>query len=175
MFYGYPYRTTLKRVNAAWDQEFNYRKINHKIDVAREITRFHFLQRFFSPCIWEESDYREMAQKRPGFAPIEWVDIPLVGQHAKEFKVMWDSGDDSLLDDVAACGLNGYKFSVSWDDRNNGWRCTVTTTAADNPNYGRGFSSFGGTPVQAMCVCAYKITTVTNNGLWEAAERPEFG
>lgn len=175
MFYGHPYRTTLIKANAYWLATETYLLRHFKRDVAHELMITYFNGRFLGPWAMTESEYRDMAKNSPGFAPIEWVDIPLTGQAAKDFKTAWDSGDDTLLDDVAQCGLAGHKFSVSFDTRNNGWRCTVTVTDSTNPNYGRGFSSHGSSPVQVMCVSAYKILTVCKGGLWDSAATPEFG
>ena len=112
---------------------------------------------------------------RKPFGNLTWVDINLDSKAKKEFKAMFQSGDDSLLFDVQACLDGGLKFSLSWDEKRSAYRCTVVCNEVGNINQDKGFGSFAKSPLEALCVAAYKITTVTNGGEWVSPEEDDIG
>lgn len=108
-----------------------------------------------------------MAKKRQRQQEIEfqgYIEVRLDEEGKKEFK-RWKASIGDLDDTLMKLCEGGYRLSMSYDDYNGAYMCSMTTKDAQSENAGWVLVGRGNSPVSAMQQVVFKHLVVTS-GMW---------
>lgn len=94
-----------------------------------------------------------------------FVDIPLSEAQKADFK-SWNVEADDILAAVASVVTDGYKVTLSHDEKHGTYQASLTCLADGDPNRGFTMSGRAGDPLKALAVALYKHLEIAQGGVW---------
>jgi|WetSurMetagenome_2_1015567.scaffolds.fasta_scaffold195024_2 hypothetical protein len=107
----------------------------------------------------------------------EWkgfIDVPLTTEDKARFEI-WRGEAEDLLAAVGAAVADGYKLSVSYDQRNNCFQAALTGMLGAAENVGFTMVGRAGTPDKAIAVVMFKHFELAQQGPWSNLVGPGRG
>lgn len=117
------------------------------------------------------------AKNKPKFDYVmpEFVNYTLTAEQKRTVQAGITSGAakvDTLLCDLAT---NGYKLSLSYKADKDAFNCAATQQNEGHVHKGYCFSSFAGTPTEAIAFTHYKVFTVFANKMASEVDFDDMG
>lgn len=105
---------------------------------------------------------------------VGYADISLTPQDKARFKAEYVPTVD-LLGAIAASVEQGYKVSLSHDEKHGTCQASLTAQAADSPNAGYTMSGRAGDVLTALAVVMFKHWDIARGGSWGAVTQEVGG
>lgn len=114
--------------------------------------------------LWENG---EMVKKTAQAGPWKgFVDVRLTAEQRQQYQG-WAAEDDDVLAVLFDEVLNGYKFTLSFNSKNQSFTASLTAVGTGGGNDGYTLSSFGAEPWVAVRVLIYKHRVISE-GDWSS-------
>jgi len=168
-------RRFLKRLLSLKNETTKYFESHErKYLIRRELTMLYFCRSLPFMSYVPYPGENQMPRKN-AVPSMTFVNVPLTGEQKKEFAKLWEKDIPQLNDMFVTCLEKGHTFKGSYDPKNDTFIVFTGTKDETNVNYGTGFSTRAGDPVQAMFLAAWKVTVVCGGGLWQNDDDFDFG
>jgi hypothetical protein len=131
-------------------------------------------------CLYHFLEYPLMARKKKSnqstFTPIEFIRFELTADDKKDLLKWCDKereNFDLLCTEVVQ---TGHKMSMSFNDQNDSFICSVTGKPEECDNASRCYTSHGKSWAVAQWVALYKFHVIWKKGVWESVDdASDFG
>lgn len=114
---------------------------------------------------WREN---RMAKRRNKGLNVPWrfVNTILSPQERKEFETWLADNLDDVINYMSLIMEEGYKISARYDNENETWLATITSTDQSALNPKSSLTSRHHSFEDAMCLCVYKHNYLSDSGEW---------
>lgn len=109
---------------------------------------------------------------RPGVNSMEFVDYQLTHDQKEEALSLLAEGIEPVLEQANALMLNGYRFTFTYDRKNDCVIVSIMGKEKDNVNYGKCMTSRHRDVEHALAIAVYKQSVIFQTEAWSES-RPE--
>lgn len=111
-----------------------------------------------------------MAKGKKNSARAEWmlnfVDWRLDAEEKKAFNAYYDKQGTELLSEANTLLQSNYKMTISYDENNNSFLCTLVPKDEKDPNKGWALTSRAADPFKAIAISLWKHFHLCDDGEW---------
>ena len=127
--------------------------------VNGDVARQQWLQKAFDSAVRiheimakKDSNNGKVAER---VTNVKWVNYKLLKEDKAQFDA-WQPELSELSDSLLVLVTDGYRLSFAWDKFNKSAMCSVVCQMPDDPNFGKGFSTYAHTWDKLIALVVFK-------------------